>query len=43
MKEVTVAFDCYMPGDLTEYGWMGRPFIIDVEDLTDNISGIATL
>jgi hypothetical protein len=29
--------------DLTEYGWMGRPFIIDVKDVADDISGIATL
>jgi hypothetical protein len=40
---VTIAFDCYIPEDLTEYGWMGRSFIIDVEDLADDISGIATL
>jgi len=43
VKEVTVAFDCYIPDDLTECGWMGRQFIIDVEDMTLDISGFAAL
>jgi hypothetical protein len=43
LEEVTVVFDRYIPEDLTEYGWMGSPFSIDVEDLADDISGIAVL